>query len=222
MVRGRSARIGVDSIAAAVIEIGFSAATTGAVAKALGVEQPAIYRHVGSKAEMLDLAAARALDGFAEFDGRDDVADAGPDGTSWRDMLLRFQTALWSRLDAVAGLSRYLLSVPLLPVPLLVACEGVVSRLSSAGIAGRTAVLSVDALVHLTCLAHVGSERMRESEASEGWAERMAALADPGIRSVVVAVAETGPRELAAEQLDILLDGIQTRGAGRSRSGSSA
>jgi AcrR family transcriptional regulator len=60
--RGRPARVDADTIADAVIEIGFADITMRRVAEHLGVSLPGLYHHVKGKEDLLRLAAQRSVE----------------------------------------------------------------------------------------------------------------------------------------------------------------
>lgn len=89
--RGRKSTLDVESVVSTAVRLadegGLDSATLPRVAEELGVTAMSLYRHVGSKHELLQLM----------MDAASEPGAPRPDGpTGWRDGLRRWATDLWS------------------------------------------------------------------------------------------------------------------------------
>ena len=89
--RGRPRRLTLDQILDAALEVGLHGLTMTAVAQQLGVAKPILYNYVGSRSELIDLAAVRS-----EQRQRYPVDR----GQSWTRYTLEFAKAEFERLTA--------------------------------------------------------------------------------------------------------------------------
>lgn len=193
-------RLTLERILEATLALGIDVASTSAVARALGVEQPALYRYVRSKAELVDLACAHAL---ADLDGWTPAARA-------EDAVHGFQAALWERLAAVDGLARVLSGSTTLPTPLQAAAERLVAAVSAAGLSLREAVLVVDGVTHLTVHAQAGAARLDDPAVRAAWTARSDAVA-PAVRDAVRELETADQLALVQLQAAYLLAGARAR-----------
>ncbi|MCK7638558.1 TetR/AcrR family transcriptional regulator [Corynebacterium sp. P7202] len=95
---GRPARISRTDVEQAVLTIGFRNASTTAVARHLGVEQSSLYRHIGSRRELLRGAVDRAV---ANHPRR------FPHST-WREYLTGVSAHMWDLLMEHPGMAETL------------------------------------------------------------------------------------------------------------------
>lgn len=204
MSKTRAARIDTDAIVNAALRLGLDTASTVSVARALGVEQPALYRHVTSKAQMLDLAASAAV---ARLGGWTPQPD-------WESSIWSFHDALWECLVEHRGLAGYLLTTSSIPQALQREAERLVQSLAENHLPLRQSVLAVDALVHLSCLAIEGDRRLQDVESAALWGARRDEIAQSDVLDAVRGIEATETRSLAREQFQLMVDGLraQTRG----------
>ncbi|MFB9661921.1 TetR/AcrR family transcriptional regulator C-terminal domain-containing protein [Glycomyces mayteni] len=101
----------VAATLAVLDERGLDALSLHAIAKHLGVRQPALYHHFPSKAALLDAAAAEVLD-------RRHTERVPRDGETWRDFLARNARSLRTALLAVRDGARLIAATgPRAPEP---------------------------------------------------------------------------------------------------------
>jgi len=95
---GRPAQLSLDQILEVAGEIGMNDLTLQAVAQALGVTTPALYRHVQSKEDLLAKFAAAATGSLPV-----------PlyDGDSWRDWAERYARTLLALYSQAPGMADY-------------------------------------------------------------------------------------------------------------------
>jgi AcrR family transcriptional regulator len=96
---GRPPRIGIDDIVRAGAAIGLPALSVTAVAQALGVSPPALYRHVRDREALEVLVGEHLMSGFELPEDR---------GQPWPEYLVELGTALRALLLAHPGLGPYL------------------------------------------------------------------------------------------------------------------
>lgn len=96
---GRPPRIGIDDIVRAGAAIGLPALSVTAVAQALGVSPPALYRHVRDREALEALVGEHLMAGFDLPEDR---------GQPWTDYLVELGHALRTVLLVHPGLGRYL------------------------------------------------------------------------------------------------------------------
>jgi TetR/AcrR family tetracycline transcriptional repressor len=96
----------LDSAFALLVDEGVEAVTLRRLAARLGVEAPSLYRHVGSKAELLAMVAVRLFK-------RDVDAIGAP--ACWQDWVVAFGERIWVTQAAIPGSAGLFLSSRLPP-----------------------------------------------------------------------------------------------------------
>ncbi|NGO71090.1 TetR/AcrR family transcriptional regulator [Streptomyces boncukensis] len=187
-------------IAAAVAEVGFDRATTTNVARHLGVDQSSLYRHIGSREEMVRQAAELVI-----------AAVEWPDADDWRGYLGGLADALWELFEAYPGLAEELQLMHRLPDASYRMLVTVAHRLRSLGFPLRTAVLLVDTVSDTMADAFLGPPP-RNAPAAPG---EVPGVPDPAPYLAELARARaTDRRAYWRARLDLLLTGAAVSDAG--------
>ena len=188
--RGRPPRTSEDAIAAAVLELGFGAATTAAVAERLGVDQSTLYGYFPHRAAMLAAAAELAVQ---------HVEWPAP-GDDWRGYLTACTERMWQVMEHNRGLATYIRSVEWVPTGLGALAGEVASDLTvRLGMPVREAAIIVDTLGDLVLDSYLTLERL---QATAQHAE-----------SVLAATAEPGPPPTVADGVRRQLDAAEAGSA---------
>lgn len=137
---GRPARISREQVERAVIAVGFDAATTTNVAKHLGVEQSSLYRHIGSREQMILGAAERV---FAAYDW-------DPPATDWQSYLRALAATIWRVLRENRGLAATLYEFEQVTDSARAVMTRGVARLVSYGWELPEAILVLDSISDMT------------------------------------------------------------------------
>lgn len=136
---GRPPKINRELVLDTVLSIGFDTVTVSEVARALGVDQSALYRYVANRDAMLRDASERAFERYVW----------PTEATQWRAYLEEFADSLWDFLNSVPGLGLYLASARHVPKAMSITALGVTARLCSFGFAPRDAMVVVDSIADM-------------------------------------------------------------------------
>lgn len=178
---GRPPKISRELVLDTVLRIGFEKATVSEVARALEVDQSALYRHVTSRDLMLRDAAERAFERYRW----------PTEGAQWRAYLEEFADSLWDFLSSVPGLGLYLASTRHVPKAMTATALGVTARLCSFGFAPRDAMLVVDSVADMITQSLI---MQRTLDAPAG--ARPASGADDSLRARAIAAVQAAVPEL--------------------------
>ncbi|WP_028707689.1 TetR/AcrR family transcriptional regulator [Propionicicella superfundia] len=137
---GRPARISRERVEQAVIAVGFDAATTTSVARHLGVEQSSLYRHIGSREQMVLGAVERV---FA-------ACDWDPPATDWQAYLRAVAATIWRVLRENRGLAATLYELEQVTESARAVMTRGVARLVGYGWQVPEAVLVLDSISDMT------------------------------------------------------------------------
>lgn len=231
--RGRRSTLDVETVVSAAVRLadagGLEAATLPRVAEELNVTAMSLYRHVGTKHELLQLM----MDAASE-----PGAPAPDDSTGWRDGLRRWATDLWSLYQDRPWIPR----VPIYRAPSgphqIAWLERGFEHLESTELdwdQKLTALTLLSGFVRQSSLLQHELEEGREagqaqSESEREYGEALHSLVDAErfpqtaamLASQVLATDRTGADEADRDflaGLEILLDGLAARAALPSPSG---
>lgn len=209
--RGRPARLSLDKIARAALDIGVDKATVTAVAAHLDVDHSSLYRHVKSQKEIVSCATELAI---AELGWR------GAPGVDWRGDLIALTDSIWELYERHPGLAEAFRSMEFMPVSAIRAFVDATARMQAHGFTLDDAVLAVDMMVDLVgdcflgwrAMAEVDRQRAEDRQIQRLWEK--AALDQPE-RAVqigaMIAVMRAGPRPWWESKRDLVLDGLAPR-----------
>ncbi|AZA12862.1 TetR/AcrR family transcriptional regulator [Corynebacterium choanae] len=150
---GRPARINIDLIESAVIEVGFDKVSTTVVAKHLGVEQSSLYRHISSRRGLL-LAAIRRVVADTTFPQHHD---------SWRNYLTAIAETVWNMLEKHPGLAGVIfeLDAPT-PEQLTGRTQETIDVLQGYGFTAQQSLRILETLLHVTATAVLKAEHAEQ------------------------------------------------------------
>lgn len=189
----------VAAALAVLDERGLDGLSSHAVARSLGVQQPALYHHFRSKAELLGAVAAEVLD-------RGHTARLPEPGEGWDAFLVRNARSLRRAMLAVRDGARLVASAgPRVPDVANSAAQ--VAHLQGQGFTGPAAVLAFIAVSRYT----IGA--VLEEQAAQGAAFLADGAADvpDELAAAVRAVAALGPEHEFDAGLTALVRGLGPR-----------
>jgi len=138
--RGRPRRLKLDEVIDAALAVGLQQMTMAAVADRLGVAKAVLYGYVGSRDELVQLAAAHAAQRHRFPDDR---------GQPWSTWVLEYARALFEVLTMDGELLESWLSGGQSPVVEVDAAEMWLRVLTSRGFSGEAALQLRRAVAHL-------------------------------------------------------------------------
>ncbi|MEV0145602.1 MULTISPECIES: TetR/AcrR family transcriptional regulator [unclassified Nonomuraea] len=223
---GRPATLDVDLVVAAAVEIadrdGLGGVTLPKVAKSLGVTGMSLYRHVGSKEELLALMTDHAVGMPPALDTDD-----------WREGLRRWALAQRAVFRRRPWLTRVPISGPPSGPNQIAWMEAALAIMSGTGLdwAHRVGVLSViggyvlQSVRQHSDLAEVRAEGQEQADAARDHARALVRLVDPErfpetarlfSSALFQAPPPTASAETAADEdfslgLELILDGVAVR-----------
>ncbi|SFN83969.1 transcriptional regulator, TetR family [Pseudonocardia ammonioxydans] len=201
--RGRPPALSPDTIADAVLTVGFPTLTFAAVAARLGVGQATLYRHAANRDELVRLGIDLAL-------RRTDWPDlTGP----WKPLLERWAVASWRVWErhpgAVAEVGR-----GIVPPSIVVLADRVGAALVERGFTAPDAVLAVDLVFDLAADNRRGIEVYdapgggQRDLLEQQWRSAPPAAAAAGVRAEMVHALRASPIDWFLGKLRIVLAGI--------------
>lgn len=207
---GRPARVSLEMIAEAALEIGLDKVTMIAIAQQLGVDHSSLYRHVGNRQQLLFAAADRAI---STLEWRNDAVD-------WRDYLRFIALAVWRMYQRHPGLAEVLRGLDETPPAGIRAFAETVAKLQGFGFQIGDAVLVLDSIMDMTVDSVAGWRRMA------GKGRKGASVRDTLLQSWVTeasqndrfgrqieemtTVMSADPEHWWLRKLGLLLDGAET------------
>jgi TetR/AcrR family tetracycline transcriptional repressor len=217
--RGRPPRISREVIVATARAMDPAAITMQAVADALGVDRKALNYHVTDREGLLQLVAA---DSFAAAMEQVDLSHGG----DWRDALRGLAQAMLSSLVATGALAPYVQSPLIGGTPVLVPIERVLATLVDAGFgladAGRILGLVAEVVHSVARDTLLTRDRPVHPQVTElldvlggDGGDQLPLLRQLLDAAVEDAAGDAGPTEQLAFDLDVIIDGLAQRLAGR-------
>lgn len=212
---GRPAAVGGESIAEAVLEIGFRDLTFAAVAEQLGIAQATLYRHAANRDELvrlgLDLALRRTP--WPDLEG------------PWRPLLERWALASWHAWERYPG-AVLEATRGVIPPSLIALSDRVGAALMERGFSARNAVLAVDLVFDLMAdnrrgvetldlVKDAGDRSSARTLMEQQWltsptdADEPAASAHQQIRAEMVRAIHAEPIDWIRSKLQVVLCGIE-------------
>ena len=203
---GRPAQLNRADIERAVLTLGFNDATTTAIARHLGVDQSSLYRHIGSRRELLRSAVDRAIaEHPREFTH-----------TTWREYLTGVAELNWSLLAGHPGMAAALYTLEDTPprsiTELTEESTQVLHR--TYGWAIRDALLVLDSLTDMTADTVNRTERLLTSGSEAGNDRTAHDLLDrsglsPALTEALARILDEGLEQWWRRKVELLLDGAQ-------------
>jgi len=194
----------VDALVTAALQLldrdGLAELSTRRVAQELGIHQPVIYRRVKDRDELLDLVVDRIMSEAGRID---------PARLAWRDWLRQTGLAVrgaWlshphagpliNRGGALPAITRFV--------------DDVVGVLRSAGFAGESLLPPLQAYLGFVFSSVAMAGRLSSSDGGSRSLPAVDATEVPNLAElqVLLARATTGPDDLFAAGLEVVLDGV--------------
>ncbi|MGD9429135.1 TetR/AcrR family transcriptional regulator [Arthrobacter russicus] len=151
--RGRVPTISRESVARAAIGLGFEDLTMSTVAASLGVKHSSLYRHVGSRDDLVSMA----IDLMAS------EAKWPTPGADWREYLEKFTDVMWTMYEEFPGVAPELQRLPAPPSSVVYIFAASTEALIDFGFDPESAVLIVDTISALTIDSYMNAYRLRIS-----------------------------------------------------------
>lgn len=152
--RGRVPTISRESVARAAISLGFEGLTMSTVAASLNVKHSSLYRHVGSRDDLVSLA----IDLLAW------EAKWPEPGESWREYVETITDVMWALYAEFPGLAPELQRLPAPPSSVVYIFAAGTEALIGFGFDPEDAVLIVDTVSDLTIDSYMNAYRLRTSQ----------------------------------------------------------
>lgn len=152
--RGRVPTISRESVARAAIDLGFEDLTMSTVAGSLGVKHSSLYRHVGSRDDLVSLA----IDLLAW------EANWPEPGADWRAYVEKLTDVMWTLYEDFPGLAPELQRLPAPPSSVVYVFAAGTEALIGFGFDPESAVLIVDTVSDMTIDSYMNAYRLRTSQ----------------------------------------------------------
>jgi AcrR family transcriptional regulator len=204
--RGPVPKLSIDKIAAAVVAVGFDAASVTSVAQHLGVTHAALYRYIDDRDGMMRAALERATGAWEWPELVDD----------WREVLWNEARSWWKFCQHHPGFVGVLASTPGMPRPMSRRTVQVAVRLRSLGIASGDALIAVDLMTDtIHDIFHRAAQREGVIEgvitmSPEDAAEHLEGVPDDMVEVIVNALIGD-PWPWFSRKLELIIDGLAAR-----------
>lgn len=196
---GPAPRLSRESIADAVLELGFEGLTVTAVGARLGSSHAALYRHVRDRDDLVRAAAERLAERHPP----------APPAADWSQALTDSAVTFWTLLRSTPGLVDTLASVPGGREPLGRYVRALTRELLDHGFTPDLAVLAADSVLDLARDSARTTTLLADPEHVRRIVEtRWPEPGDAPIREVVIDAVDGDPQDWFRRKLDVVVRGI--------------